>query len=292
MSANPVPPPAEAVRPHSFAAFHQQPPAVGQPARHWRMRAQNFFVEWIEADAAGHAVDVQSGFELLVILPDSGAQIAPRDAADAPAVQAARRSLCILPAGGYRITAQGPGRMLVLASERPDLDAAGYLNAAAYAEPDRRIAPTGHPYRRTRNTGQVVIHDIDAFQAPADNPRLKMLQTDTLSINWVEYDGPRTRTALSPHSHASFEQGTLAMDGNYVHHLRVPWGKNADLWRDDEHVQAPSPSLLVIPVNLTHTTEGVGEGHHLLLDIFSPPRADFIAKGWVHNAGDYTPTTG
>lgn len=51
----------------------------------------------------------------------------------------------------------------------------------------------------------------------------------------------------------------------------------------------PSPSVAVIPVHLVHTTEGVGTERHLLIDVFSPPRRDFIAKGCVANARDYAP---
>jgi hypothetical protein len=42
-----------------------------------------------------------------------------------------------------------------------------------------------------------------------------------------------------------------------------------------------------VPLNLIHTSEGVGAGRHVLIDIFSPPRRDFISRGWVHNAADY-----
>jgi len=45
--------------------------------------------------------------------------------------------------------------------------------------------------------------------------------------------------------------------------------------------------MITVPVLLVHTTEGVGPGRHLLIDVFSPPRHDFIDKGWVANAGDY-----
>jgi hypothetical protein len=44
---------------------------------------------------------------------------------------------------------------------------------------------------------------------------------------------------------------------------------------------------MVVPVHTIHTSAGVGPGHHLLIDVFSPPRADFIAKGWVANSADY-----
>ena len=70
-------------------------------------------------------------------------------------------------------------------------------------------------------------------------------------------------------------------------HIRTPWGSDANQWRDDEHIEASADSLLIIPPELLHTTEGVGVGRHILIDVFAPPRDDFIAKGWVHNAGDY-----
>jgi hypothetical protein len=150
-----------------------------------------------------------------------------------------------------------------------------------------RIAPTVPAYRPRGAATAIRVVSIDAFQAPADNPRLKMLQSATLSINWVEYDGLRDRRSLSPHSHADLEQGSLAVAGHFVHHLRQNWGKNADQWRDDRHLEVGSPSLMVVPVNLIHTTEGVRAEHHILIDIFSPPRRDFIAKRWVENASDY-----
>ena len=67
----------------------------------------------------------------------------------------------------------------------------------------------------------------------------------------------------------------------------MQWGENAQFWQEDRHARLASPSLMVVPVGLVHTSEGVGTGHHLLIEVFSPPRADFIAKGWIANAGDY-----
>jgi hypothetical protein len=177
----------------------------------------------------------------------------------------------------------------VFASTRSDLAGRVVLNQATYARPDARVAPVGKPYRRLKAPGRIEVIALDAVAAPADNPRLKMLQSATLSINWVEYAGPRDRTALSPHSHADFEQISLAAAGDFVHHFRVNWSKNANAWRDDVHARVPSPSVAVIPVHLVHTTEGVGPERHVLVDVFAPPRRDFIAKGWVANARDYAP---
>jgi hypothetical protein len=283
-----LPPAASAspgVRPRSFAAFLEHPALSLRGNRHRRMRAQNFIVEWIEAGT--EPFEVESTAEMLLIFPDAGAVISP--AGQGPGVVVPQAgSVCVLAAGRSSVRLSAPGTCAVIASHRPDIEPATVLNEAAYAQPDARIKPTGQPFRRRPGAPLVQVFDMAQVPAPADNPRLKMLQTDTLSINWVSYHGVRDRKALSPHSHSDLEQGSLALAGNFIHHLRVNWGKDANLWRDDEHLVAPSPSLVVVPVDLVHTTEGVGDGHHLLIDLFSPPREDFIARGWVHNAGDYS----
>lgn len=276
-----------AVRHRSFAAFDAHEPLLSDGHRRWCMRGQNFIVERIVS--GGQPFTVESASEVLVILPDVPATLSHAPSGTVVARANGQGSVCILAAGVHAIALAEGGSCAVIASNRGDIGEGDILNADAYAEPDPRIVPTGRPYLRRPDAPEARVFEMASVPAPRDNPRLKMLQTETLSINWVDYHGERDRTALSPHSHTDFEQGSLALAGNYVHHLRVPWGKNANLWRPDEHLPAPSPSLAVIPVDLVHTTEGVGGGHHLLIDIFSPPRADFIAKGWVHNAGDYVP---
>lgn len=109
-------------------------------------------------------------------------------------------------------------------------------------------------------------------------------------VNWFPvHDGPRDTEGLSPHSHEDFEQLSVTLVGNYAHHLRVPWTARMSEWRDDEHVQVGSPSMTLIPPTVVHTTRAVDAGPHTLVDVFAPPRGDFLAKGWVLNAGDYQP---
>lgn len=276
------------VLPRSFSDFrHDRPTPIGANL-HWRMRAQNFWVEYIEAQPG--SFPVASPTELLLMALDAPVEVRTGGAAGPLPVTLAPGCVSVLPAGSHVVVSARPGRCVVLASSRPDIEPATVLNQEAYSVPDPRIEPAGRRYRRQADVPTTRIYDMSSLPAPADNPRLKMLQTETMSINWVAYEGARNRSALSPHSHASCEQGTLALAGDFVHHLRVNWGRDANQWRDDEHLPAPSPSLLVVPVELVHTTEGVGGGRHLLIDIFSPPRADFIAKGWVHNASDYETT--
>ena len=58
---------------------------------------------------------------------------------------------------------------------------------------------------------------------------------------------------------------------------------------EDEHATyEASPSILVIPAGLVHTTQDLGEGVTWLVDIFGPPRRDFSSKpGFVLNEADY-----
>jgi len=278
--------PASGVRERGFADFSTTPAEVLGGHRHWLMRGQNFWLEWVELSDAAAGFSAESKDEMLVIAHNGELRIGT-SADGLPAVNVPAHSVAILPPGRYTISGKPSARCGVLASQRMDMDGRHVLHAEAYETPDPRIKPTGKPYRRKQASGEIKVLDIGQVMASKDKPRLKMLQTETLSINIVEYAGPRKRSELSPHSHDSFEQGSLAIAGNFVHHLRVNWGSDADQWREDEHLHAPSPSLLVVPVEMIHTTEGVGEGHHFLVDLFSPPRADFIGKGWVANSADY-----
>lgn len=247
----------------------------------WFARARNFTVDFA-LGASGTALDASVDSESFALLPDAAATLEGND----ETWSVARNSVVILPAGRWRFSLKDFGQIAVLstANARP---ASSAINAVAFEAPDDEVAPVESALRRKQPLRAPQIFDMTQLQAPKDNPRLKMLQTETMSINWVDYEGERDRSALSPHLHKDFEQGSLALAGSFLHHLRVEWGKNADLWQDDRHVEVGSPSMLVVPVRMIHTTEGTGGGRHLLIDVFSPARADFIAKGWMLNAEDF-----
>lgn len=141
--------------------------------------------------------------------------------------------------------------------------------------------------KRTAASGLPAVHVLDTLANSPGMPRAKLFQTSTMSINWVDYNGPRDRKALSPHCHGDIEQASLSIEGTFVHHFRTSWGADADLWRPDAHIEAGPGTVALIPPPIIHTSEGIGPGRHILIDIFAPPRGDFIAKGQVLNSSDY-----
>jgi hypothetical protein len=245
------------------------------------VEAANFTLEWLVRP--GEAYSLESDQETLVLFSKAGGTIQH----DAGVTPVPPMTIAIIPPGRCRITAEAAGAAMIVATGRADLDRERAINAGETR--DQRIAPLGRPFVRSLPLTGPILLPIESIPVPEGNPRIRFLQTATISINIVLYDGPRGKAALSPHSHDDIEQGTLAIDGDYVHHLRTPWGPNGHAWLDDVHLDAGPGSIVLIPPGLIHTTEGVHAGSHLLLDIFAPPRRDFIGRGWVFNARDYAP---
>lgn len=236
------------------------------------VHASNFSVEWLTG-AAGQTFSFGSDDEAILIFPSISAKLDGTSVHDI-----AGRSVVITPPGAYCVTLKQAGAFAILATHRSD-QVNGSERNPEVAELER-IHVSG---------SEVRVFHFDDIEPPADNPRLRFLRSSTMSINLVEYDGPRDRALLSPHAHADFEQVSLTITGTFTHHLRANWGRDADLWRDDLHLHVQGAALVVIPPKIIHTTEGIGAGKHLLFDVFAPPRDDFIAKGWVYNAPAYAP---
>ncbi len=71
-----------------------------------------------------------------------------------------------------------------------------------------------------------------------------------MMVPYARFLEPRDETQLSPHSHVDFEQGSVAMEGEWVHHLRVPWTPDKRSWRPDVHLEVGSPSTTIIPAGV------------------------------------------
>jgi len=237
-------------------------------------KAQNVLVEWI--DRPERPVVAESRDEMILLVADGVAQV--DDGSGEIAV--AGHSVVITPPGCITVTVLG-GRAVLLATDRADLD------GPEGEQRDVRIAPVGTPFSRSQPLNRLLVMPFDEIPNPSGNPRIRFIQSATMSLNIVRYEGARDTRSLSPHAHDDIQQGTLAIDGRYVHHLRTPWGRDIAHWREDEHVEAGPATLLLIPPEIVHTTQGLGDEPHLLIDIFAPPRRDFIAKGWMANADDY-----
>lgn len=265
------------LRPTSLSYFGQSTQSMGS------VRGQNFTVHRLAA-APATPCSLCGSDELLFIFPDTGGTLLVAGVTH----RIPPRALVITPPGTVEVSVDGPGYAYALATGNITPSPELAVNAACYERPDPRVRPLDPAVSgMLQRHREVRIYPIDQIPFPPGNPRLKLLRTATMSINWVDYDGARDRTKLSPHAHTDFEQGSLAIHGDFVHHIRAPWTPDATQWQEDQHIAAAADSLLIIPPELIHTTEGVGEGRHVLVDIFAPPREDFIAMGWVHNADEY-----
>ena len=110
-----------------------------------------------------------------------------------------------------------------------------------------------------------------------------------MNVMWIEQEGPHDASKLNPHAHDDFEEGALIITGEYRQHLRTPWSSDAREWREDERVTCKPGTLIIVPPTVIHTTEALGPGPHLMLNVFAPARGDHIKSGMVLNAKEYVP---
>jgi mannose-6-phosphate isomerase-like protein (cupin superfamily) len=196
------------------------------------------------------------------------------------------RGVVVVPPGRCEITALGDGDLVRLVESSTPW-AGRARNADSYTAPHPNVAPL-EPWPAPPGGEKLRLYPL--AEVPVEPGRFgRIFRSRSFMVNFLDHhDGPRDRTKLSPHHHDDFEQLSLAVEGEFTHHIRTPWGTDAGAWRADDHVTVGSPSLTIIPPPTVHTTEAVGPGRNQLIDIFSGPRADFSAKpGWVLNAEEY-----
>ncbi|MBB3327081.1 mannose-6-phosphate isomerase-like protein (cupin superfamily) [Friedmanniella antarctica] len=258
--------------------------AVGG-SRTWSLRGKNFAVAVTELVAGiplvePHAVDEH----ILIVADDAGAVVT--DSAGR-SERLTEPSLVVVPAGRSTIEAARDTVVLrVFAAHDAELMRLA-VNDGPHDDP--AVAPLLTD--AIRSGGRLRVHRMS--QIPDQPGRLgRIFCTSSLMINWFPTKiGARDPEALSPHAHDDFEQMSVTLQGAFVHHFRTPWTTRMSEWRDDDHVSVDSPSMVLIPPNLIHTTSWTGEGAHVLVDVFAPPREDFLAEGWVINADEYAGTS-
>jgi mannose-6-phosphate isomerase-like protein (cupin superfamily) len=250
-------------------------------SRTWSVCGRNFVVAITELEAGDRLTEHDLPDEYVLLVQDDAAVSVEHD--DGTQVSVSEPALVVVPAGTSTVRTAVTTTVARVFTARCDEQMRRAANHAAGADP--RTAPL--PDSAKPGHDAIRVHRLR--DVPEEEGRLgRIFRTTSLMVNWFPvHDGPRDTERLSPHSHADFEQLSVTLVGNYAHHLRVPWTARMSEWRDDEHVQVGSPSMTLIPPTVVHTTRAVGEGPHTLIDVFAPPRRDFLAKGWVLNAGDY-----
>lgn len=277
---------AETLRHSWHANFLDNPPNLTSPdgTPHWVARGANFVVVMSQVQPGTVLARENEVDEYFALLPQD---VAARFEAGDQGVDAAADTLAILPPGNSRITAQSQGFIYRVFTNRATDWLAVAANAAGYADGAPQVAPlvdwpepVGGYRLRVYPLAQYSRKGVPGIFG-------RIFRTRQLMINPFDV-ALVSRDKLSPHHHDDFEQASLILQGNFVHHLRYPWGTDITAWRDDEHLAVGSPSLIVIPPPAIHTSQSVGSGPFQICDIFAPPREDFSSKpGLVCNANDY-----
>lgn len=251
-------------------------------ARTWSTRGEHWVLEYAVVSGRHALSERVLEREHLIVALDAPSEVTVT--LNGSSSTHAGYSVVVVPPGVVSGSLSGPGRFVRLFTLEADDLVDSSINADFYAALTTPTPSDPAPIRAKAAT--VRAHSLDAPQVGDRFGRI--FTTADLMINLLQPRvGPRDPGTLSPHMHPTFEQSSFVTDGEYVHHLRWPWGVDRRLWRDDRHLQVGSPSVTVIPPGCTHTSEAIDDGLNLIIDIFGPPRADWRKAGWVLNESDY-----
>jgi hypothetical protein len=268
-----------------YAKFYEQRPAEDQNgARTWYARGQNFIIAYSDCDKGGVLSRTNQVDEYVVLLPDPGA--GAEIVWGQERVTASGHSITFIPAGASSVTLLGAAKVVRMMTTRSEDLARLCSNAASYATAHPNLPPF-EPWPEATGGRKIRTYSLDVAVTPGHFGRI--FRCSTFMVNFLEPKlGPRDTTKMSPHHHDDFEQGSLALAGTFIHHMRWPWTTDMNQWRNDDHETCGSPSIAVIPPPAIHTSQAMDPKLNILVDIFCPPRVDFSEKpGWVLNEADY-----
>lgn len=295
-SRNAATPAGTAARPEYFEFSKIDPDEVTPlGSRSWYVRTQTCCLVFSMAAAGERLPRTGQPDEYVTLLVSTPANPAARAefGAGGDRVTVDEDAVVVVPPGDSEVVVSAPGVVVRVFSKLATNLVARARNAVAHVETHPHAAPFA-PWPAAPGGDRLRVYPF--ADVPVDPSRFgNIFRCSTIMVNVIPADpGPRDPARLSPHFHEDFEQLSLQVDGDYVHHIRTPWTTNLADWRADEHQRCTSPALIVIPPPTIHTSQGVGDRRHQLIDIFCPPRFDFSAKpGWVLNHDDYPtlPTT-
>lgn len=280
-------PAATAFGASTYARFYaSDPQETGEGFKTWLTRGQNFIVAYSETEAGAVLERIGQEDESVLLLPDPDSSVTLLSGGESH--QIAGNTITFVPPGDSTVTIASGGTVVRLFTAKAADLLAKVSNPEAYVGPHPQI-PEFEPWPDPVGGFKVRTYSLDV---PEEAGRFgKIWRCTTFMVNVFDPQGPRDVTKLSPHHHDDFEQCSLALEGDYMHHLRWPWTANQHDWRDDEHERCGAPSVCVIPPRVIHTSAPSAPGSNVLVDIFSPPRKDFSdMPGWVLNADEYPRT--
>lgn len=263
--------------------YASEPQINAEGQKSWITRSANVVVVVSQVAAGTELTRGDNPDEYMLLLPPG---VRAHIAAGSESLDAGPETLTILPPGPSAIKVMDTGVVTRVFSVRASDLADKAENAGVYANGAPGVAPLKDwpiPVGGFKLRNYLLAEYTD--------PKIfgRLFRSTNLMINVFERKTDRRDPRkMTPHSHSDFEQISLTLEGSFIHHLRTTWTPDSTTWRDDEHLHVDSPSTVVIPANLIHTTRDVGEGVAWLIDIFGPPRMDFsLQPGVVRNAAEY-----
>ena len=279
--------PRGASLPAQYFEFARMDPdeVAARGTKTWYVRSQSCCLAFSLAQAGDRLGRDDQPDEYVLLLPSADASAVVTAGDDRWQVDGA--AVVIVPPGKSEVAVEVSGTVVRLFSTQATDLADRCRNAEVYREPDPNVAPyvawpdppAGH---------QIRVYPLAAIE-PEEGRFGRLLRCSTIMVNYFyPDDGPRDTKAMSPHHHDDFEQISLQLEGDYIHHIRTPWTVDMASWRDDDHQMCSSPAAVIIPPPTVHTSQTIHHMRHQLVDIFCPPRLDFSARpGWVLNSAEY-----
>jgi len=269
--------PATWTRPYADEALTEIDPR----SKTWITRGANFVIVVSEAEEGTVLSRSDNPDEYMILTSGPGITVE----AGGETLEASPQSVTIVPPGASSLTMRGAGQVVRFFTKNAADLAAKAANADAYAQGVDDVPPLE---LWPEPVGGYALRNYLLAEHTRDDINMRIFNTRGLMLNVTKVrDQPRDTGTLTPHHHDDFEQGSLCLTGTYLHHLRYPWTPDFADWREDEHIELESPSVLVVTPRTIHTSRNLAGEPGWLIDLFSPPRVDFAKRGIIANADAY-----